>query len=147
MYTNLLVTTLYGTGLVCLYLESNSLKKSRGKQDPPIIEKNDIVEIVHDAPNRIFKPALETHEEKMQGLHRSDFYKVVHSLTYSDVSQFSIVWGFLIQLSSFIGSFSLGKKSMFHKGSLVGVVGFPPLIFFALRLRMKQLENAGVRFE
>ncbi|EJS43220.1 fmp33p [Saccharomyces arboricola H-6] len=147
LYTNLLVTTLYGTGLACLFLESKSLSKSRTKQDSRAIATDDVVDIVHDAPNRIFKPALDTQEEKKQNKQRNDLHKVVHSLTYSDVSQFAIAWGFLIQLSSLIGNSSLGRKSLFYKGSTVGVFGFPPLIYMALRLRMKQLEKAGVLFE
>ncbi|QHS74101.1 Fmp33p [Saccharomyces paradoxus] len=147
LYTNILVTTLYGTGLACLYLESNSLNKSKKQQDPRAIAKDDVVNIVHDAPNRIFKPVLDTYQEKELDLQKSDLHKVLHSLTYSDVSQFSVVWGFLIQLSSLIGNSSLGKKSILYKGSALSVVGFPPLIYMALRLRMKQLEKAGVRFE
>ncbi|KOG98460.1 Fmp33p [Saccharomyces eubayanus] len=147
LYTNLLVTTLYGTGLASLYLESTSLKKSKTKQGPPAITEDDVVDIVHDSPNRIFKPKLNTQEEKRQDLQLSDFRKVVHSLTYGDVSQFAIAWGFLMQLSNLIGSSSLGRKSLFYKGSVVGVVGFPSLIYMALRLRMKQLEKAGVHFE
>ncbi|CAI7351745.1 BAD_collapsed_G0028750.mRNA.1.CDS.1 [Saccharomyces cerevisiae] len=147
LYTSLLVTTLYGTGLACLYLESNSLNKSKEQEDPHAIAEDDIVNIVHDAPNRIFKPALDTYQEKELDLQKSDLHKVLHSLTYSDVSQFSIVWGFLIQLSSLIGNSTLGKKSILYKGSVVSVSGFPPLIYMALKLRMKQLEKAGVRFE
>ncbi|CAI4044365.1 hypothetical protein SUVZ_10G0450 [Saccharomyces uvarum] len=147
LYTNLLVTTLYGSGLACLYLESHNLKKIKTKQDPHAIAEDDVVDIVHNSPNRIFKPKFNAQEEKRQDLQLTDFHKVVHSLTYGDVSQFAIVWGFLMQLSSLIGSSSLGRKSLFYKGSVLGVVGFPPLIYMALRLRMKQLEKVGVHFE
>ncbi|CAI4043520.1 Fmp33p SKDI_10G0570 [Saccharomyces kudriavzevii IFO 1802] len=147
LYTNLLVTSLYGTGLACLYLESQSLKKSKTKQYPLAISKDDVVDIVHDAPNRIFKPTLSTQEEEVQDLEGSDLHKVVHSLTYSDVSQFAIAWGFLIQLSNLIGNSSLGRKSIFYRGSVLSVIGFPPLIYMALRLRMKQLQKVGVHFE
>lgn len=140
---NSVITLLYGYGLYAFYKDYETTKRAaHRKVVSPDAEVSpfylDRVEEVHDAPNRLFHSDNEDKE-----LERSTKRRVLHSLTYGDVSQFAVAWGFLIQLCNTTHTV-YGTKSMIFRTSLLSVVGFPPLLYYLYRWRLFNLEEKGV---
>lgn len=140
---NAVVTSLYGYGLYAFYKDYATTKnaashkvKTRDADVPTTYYGR--VEEVHDAPNRLFHS-----EDEDKELERSTMRRVFHSLTYGDVSQFAVAWGFLIQLCNTTHSV-YGTRSMIFRSSLLGVAGFPPLLYYLYRMRLFNLEAKGV---
>lgn len=140
---NALVTSLYGYGLYAFYKDyvitrntASHKAKTTNAEVPTTYYGR--VEEVHDAPNRLFHSE---HEDR--NLDRSTMRRVFHSLTYGDMSQFTVAWGFLIQLCNTTHSV-YGTKSMIFRTSLLGVAAFPPVLYYLYRLRLFNLEAKGV---
>ncbi|QLL31490.1 hypothetical protein HG536_0B03530 [Torulaspora globosa] len=140
---NCVITFLYGYGLYAFYKDYQTAKRfavrKLSKPDPDVspyyLER---VEDIHNAPNRLFHSE---HEDKE--VERSTMRRVIHSLTYGDVSQCAVAWGFLIQLCNTTHAV-YGTKSMLFRTSLLSVVGFPPLLYYLYRMRLFNLEKKGV---
>lgn len=140
---NTIITSLYGYGLYAFYKDYAITKLSalhKGKTSNAQLPGNyeGMVEEVHHSPNRVFHS-----EDEDKELDRSTRRRVFHSLTYSDVSQFSIAWGFLIQLCN-VTHATYGTRSMLYKTSLLSVLGFPPLVYYFYKLRLFKMEEKGV---
>lgn len=140
---NSLVTALYGYGLYAFYKDYATTKNAAfhkvktANADVPSTYYGRVEE-VHDAPNRLFHS-----EDEDKELERSTMRRVFHSLTYGDVSQFCVAWGFLIQLCNTTHSV-YGTKSMIFRTSLLSVATFPPVLYYLYRLRLFNLEGKGV---
>lgn len=140
---NSVITVLYGYGLWAFYKDYETTKRAaHRKVTTPDAEVSpyylDRVEDVHDAPNRLFHSEHEDAE-----LERTTLRRVIHSLTYGDVSQASVAWGFLIQLCNTTHTV-YGTRSMLFRTSLFSVLGFPPLLYYLYRMRLFCLEKKGV---
>lgn len=138
--SNILISTLYALGAWSIYKEVKTVREF--EDTAPLDPSKDVspAELIISAPNRIFKPIGNS------SMARSEPFKILETLTYGDFSQLAIGSGFLIQLSNIIHS-EFGRKSFMYKTSIVTTVVFPAVLYFAFKLRVKELKEHDVPIE
>lgn len=140
LFTNLFITSLYSLGAWSIYKEVTTVRKfeDRAMIAPPKIEN--VEQMINEAPNRIFKCDNKECSSKAEPI------RVAKSLTYGDLSQLAIGSGFLAQLSNIMHS-EFGRMSFMYKASLGTTIFFPVMLYFAFRLRLKELDDDEKKLE
>ena len=138
LVTNIFITSLYSLGAWSIYKEVTTVRNF--EDNAPLTPPKDetLSEIVKTAPNRIFKPS--------NSINESEPMTVLRTLTYGDLSQVAIGTAFLSQLSNIMhGEF--GKTSFMYRTSLGTTVMFPLILYYAFRIRLKELKDDNVKME
>lgn len=142
LLVNSLITTLYGYGLYSIYKDYKTTKLNaiRTSNNPAATVPSTFegrMEEIHNRPNRVFN----SDEVKESAV--STPMRVLKSLTYGDISELSVAWGVLIQLCN-TAHVTYGTKSLIYRSSLLGVLAYPPILYYFFRERLFDMESKGV---
>ncbi|GMM55028.1 Fmp33 protein [Maudiozyma humilis] len=140
LISNAFITSLYSLGAWSIYKEVTTVTKFEDKAmiSPPKIEN--VEQMINEAPNRIFKC------DSKECSNTSEPARVLKSLTWGDLSQAAIGSGFLVQLSNIMHT-EFGRKSFMYRASLGTTIFFPVMLYFAFRLRLKELDDDHIKIE
>lgn len=114
LFANIAINSLFGFGLYCLYKDysiSNGRKDSAGT-----------VKIIEEHSNKVSK------KSKSEVENQSSVYQLIHSLSYRDLSAFSVTMGFLGYITD-VSRQSFGKKSIIFRVSLFSLLLFPSFTY------------------
>ncbi|SMN22319.1 similar to Saccharomyces cerevisiae YJL161W FMP33 Putative protein of unknown function [Maudiozyma saulgeensis] len=138
--SNIFITSLYSLGAWSIYKEVTTVRDFEDTAPLTPQKGESISELIRTAPNRIFKSVSK------DGKKESEPMTVLRTLTYGDLSQVAIGSGFLFQLSNIMHS-EFGKTSFMYRASLGTSVMFPIILYFAFRLRLKELKKDNIKIE
>lgn len=138
LVSNIFITSLYSLGAWSIYKEVTTVRNFEDKAPLTPPKDETLSELVKTAPNRILKPSADVNE--------SEPMTVLRTLTYGDLSQVAIGTAFLSQLSNIMHS-EFGRTSFMYRASLGTTVMFPLILYYAFRIRLKELKDDSIKME
>lgn len=122
---NIAINSLFAMGLYCLYKDYTISRENN--------EVAGTVKIIDQPSNKVSNKSLDE-------VKNSSLSLVLHSLTYRDISAFSVTMGFLGYITD-VSRQSFGKKSLIYRTSLYSLFLFPSFSYLLYQYKYNKLNQ------